>query len=125
MSSAWILVIPVSALAALWMRDRKQLTAQIETLSRQQEKTGRALSQFIEESEKIMREFSRLLPESAPAPVAPADPKLDTVEKRHMVWRLSAKGHSAAEIADRLMMPAGEVQLMLNLDPGKRRKLTA
>jgi len=68
----------------------------------------------LEAYRKISRELSgmeeRLLDLTAPS----QDPSLP-LERRYQVLRLSGKGLSSREISERLGMPGGEVELILNL----------
>ena len=132
-ASAWIMWIFIGALLVLWRRDRKRLSEKLQDLSLQQSQARRVLNEFIEETGKIVQQFARLLPHNAPAPVfttSPTDGGVSEsrylgIEKRHLVLSLAQKGHPTKEIAERLLLPSGEVELILNLDQTARAKVPA
>jgi hypothetical protein len=109
----WILV---TALLFFWLRDRKRLSQTMRELSGKQAQTQRAIDEFIEEMGKITQQFSRLLPATKSFQNGASEPRYLAVEKKHFVRSLAQKGHSVKEIAERLMLPSGEVELILNLD---------
>src|SRR4026208_1666292 len=89
----------------LYTRERKRFSEKLRELTQRQVGTERALTEFIEESEKIAREFSKRIPVvTADAPV-PAARKRRGSEKKHQVLNLAGKGRPVAEIADQLMLP--------------------
>jgi len=128
----WITLIPSVVLFALWMSDRTRFSRKVRELSTQQSETSRVLHELIDESSKITNEFARLLPKAALPTLSvgfnnnrAAKTERKGVEKRHLVMHLAQKGHSAREIADHLQMPAGEVDLILSLNQGRRTQVTA
>lgn len=128
----WITLIPSAVLFALWMSDRTRFSKKMRELATQQSETSRVLHEFIDESGKITQAFARLLPKASVPALSvgfnnnrTAKTERKGVEKRHMVMHLSQKGHSAREIAEHLQMPAGEVDLILNLNQGRRTQVTA
>jgi len=118
----------VGGISAFYFRERRQFLDRISELSKRLTASERALNEFIEESEKVAREFSRRLPSpraplaSANAPDTPgASPrKRKSTEKKTQVLNLAGKGRAAKEIAERLMLPAGEVELIMNLDSSRK-----
>jgi hypothetical protein len=128
-----MMVLVVSGVCALYYRERKQSSEKISELSGRQGRTERILKEFIEESEKVARELSRRLspaPDSLPATTTTDAPvasprKKRGAEKKHQVLNLAGKGRPAKEIAERLMLPAGEVELILNLDNSRKGQVSA
>jgi DNA-binding NarL/FixJ family response regulator len=82
----------------------KQITAQLD----ERIEEGRKLCVRLEELSRIEPERVVLRPPPAPAPGL-------HVSDRQKVLALAAKGFKAAEIAQRLKRPVGEVELILNL----------
>jgi hypothetical protein len=128
----WITLIPSAVLFALWMSDRTRFSKKVRELSTQQSETSRMLHELIDESGKITQAFARLLPKASSPALSvgfnnnrAAKTERKGVEKRHMVMHLAQKGHSRKEIAEHLQMPAGEVDLILNLNQGRRTQVTA
>jgi hypothetical protein len=124
-TSVWITWIAMGMLVFLWMRDKKRLSEKLQDLSLQQSGTHRLLNEFIEETGKIIQEFSRLMPANAPAPAFTSESRRPGFDKRHLVRNLAQKGHPVKEIAERLSLPSGEVELILNLDQSARTKAPA
>jgi hypothetical protein len=91
------------------------------------------LTEFIDESGKIAREFSKRMTAVSSAnankeeatPVAATTRKRRGSEKRHQVMNLAGKGRPVREIAERLMLPSGEVELILNLDQARKTRAEA
>ena len=131
-ASVWILWLLMGALVFLWVRDRKRFSEKLRNVSMQQSEAHRLLNEFIEENGKIVQQFSRLLPHNAAAAFEKSSPDSAVsdvrrlgVEKRHLVRSLAQKGHSIREIAERLLLPSGEVELILSLDQSSRTKVPA
>jgi hypothetical protein len=130
-----MMLIATAISIVLWMRDRKLFTQKLRELSAQQAETTYALNSFIDESGKITQHLTRLIGQNAtaaPAAVAepvktkePAKPRKKGVESRHMVSRLAQKGQSAKEIAERLLLPSGEVELMIHLNESAQKQVSA
>ena len=132
------LLLPILLCAGLlvfWISDRNRFTAQIRTLSYGQRELQTSLNGFMEESEKIALELSRLisanrmpisdLGEAGATGAGRRDtklsrPKKNATEKKHMVLNLAQKGRKVSEIAERLRIPPGEIELILNLNKSKR-----
>ena len=134
--SDWIvLLMPMLTVGAfvLYSRERKQFAERLQELSRRQSGTERALTEFIDESGKMAREFSKRMTAAVSAPLIKeaAEPAVATTrkrrgsEKRHQVLNLAGKGRPAKEIAERLMLPSGEVELILNLDQTRKARAEA
>ena len=105
----------------LYTRERKRFSEKLRELTQRQAGTERALTEFIEESEKIAREFSKRIPAVTADTPVPAARKRRGSEKKHQVLNLAGKGRPVAEIADQLMLPAGEVELILNLNQNRKK----
>ena len=116
-----LIAMAAAALLSLWIFDRNRLARQLASVSDRQRRLEIVLNGFMEESERITHQFSRLIG-TAPARHEPASsqPKNNGVEKKHLVMSLAQKGTTVSEIAERMMMPAGEVELILNLSRSKR-----
>lgn len=132
--TVWMMFLMTASVVFFYVRERKSFSEKLVELSRKQAGTERALGEFIQESEKIVREFARRLPTTsgtAPQPAAADEPvgattrKRRVGEKRHQVLNLAEKGQPANEIAERLMMPNGEVELILNLNQGRKARAHA
>jgi hypothetical protein len=131
--AVWMMSLMTGSILFLYIRERKLLANKLGELSRRQSGTERVLGEFIQESEKVAKEFSRRLsttPVAAPQletqePVVAAPRKRRTGEKRHQVLNLAEKGRPANEIAERLMIPNGEVELILNLNQGRKARAHA
>ena len=108
-------VLMVLALLAVWIPDRKRLARRLELVAAQQRELDAALNGFMEESGKIAIQLSRLV--SAKQSAAPYTPERRGIDKRSLVLGLAQKGTAVPEIAGRLMIPRGEVELILNLNP--------
>jgi hypothetical protein len=128
----WLTLIPTAVLFVFWMGDRTRFSKKVRELSAQQSETFRVLNELIDESGKITQEFARLLPKEALPRLSvgfnnnrAAKAERKGVEKRHMVMHLAQKGHSTREIAEHLQIPTGEVELILNLNQGRRTPATA
>jgi hypothetical protein len=121
----WLMCIVTASAFAFYTRERKLFSQKLRELSQKQVGTERALTEFIEESEKIAREFSKRMPavvtEPLVAPVAVTRKRRGS-DKKHQVLNLAGKGQPVNEIAERLMLPAGEVELILNLNQNRRAK---
>ena len=132
-SFVWLLSLLTVSAFILYARERKQFSEKLRELSQRQTGTERALTQFIDESARIAREFSKRVP--AVSSVLPqkeeAEPPVTTTrkrrgsEKRHQVLNLAGKGRPVKEIAERLMLPSGEVELILNLDQTRKTRAEA
>ena len=134
--SQWIVwLMPALTVSAfmLYARERKQFAERLQELSQRQSGTERALTEFIDESGKIAREFSKRMTavssananKEEAAPVASTTRKRRGSEKRHQVMNLAGKGRPVREIAERLMLPSGEVELILNLDQARKTRAEA
>ena len=131
----------VAGLFALWILDRRRFARRIQSLSQQQRESETVLSAFMEESEKISRQLSRLISLNRLTAVNSSkdqqdltytrrdpefvQPKNNGVGKRHLVLSLAQRGRSVPQIAERLMMPVGEIELILNLNRTTRAARTA
>jgi DNA-binding NarL/FixJ family response regulator len=133
-SFVWLLSVLTVGAFILYARERKQFSEKLSELSRRQTGTERALTEFIDESAKIAREFSKRVPAvSSPVlsnreevePPAATTRKRRGSEKRHQVLNLAGKGRPVKEIAERLMLPSGEVELILNLDQTRKTRAEA
>ena len=128
----WIAVmtlISTGIVVALWIWDRLLFVQKLQVLAGQQAETSRTLNEFILESGKIAQEFTRLLPQggASPEPLVQSReiPRKKGVEKRHMVLNLAQKGLSTRDIAAQLKLPAGEIDLIVNLNQSRQRPVTA
>ena len=125
--------ITAGACFLLWIRDRRRLTERLDQLALQHSRTRQMLDEFAEETAKITRQFSRLLSQDAPKPPLTRNPAGNAapesrylgVEKKHLVLSLAQKGHSTKEIAERLKLPSGEVDLILCLEQTSRARVPA
>ena len=128
-----VAVVLMTIPMALGIRERRRLDARLNTVSKQHRELQAVLNGFMEESEKIAAQLSRLIsanrlsiashsPESASSgPSADsAGFKSNGLDKKRLVLGLARKNHKVEEIAERLMIPKGEVELILNLSPEKR-----
>jgi hypothetical protein len=126
---SWIpaAVSAVAACVALWIlhRSRTSLKREVQSLQSGQKELNSVLQGFMEESEKVVAEFSRILsaertgpsrPDAEGAVVEHSRPKPRVgLDKKHHVLSLARKGVSTNEIASQLMMPQGEIQLIVDL----------
>ena len=126
MQTPLFIAIVVAGLLALWILDRRRFARRLQSLSKQQRESEALLSAFMEESEKITLQLSRLISTNRLTPeTAALRPKDNGVRKRHLVLSLAQRGRSVSQIAERLMMPVGEVELILNLNRTTRAVRTA
>ena len=130
MQTPLLIAMFVAGLFALWILDRKRFARRLQSLSEQQRESDAVLSAFIQESEKITLQLSRLISLNPLRPGNSSEteflqPKNNKVEKRYLVLSLIQKGRSVPQIAEQLMMPVGEVELILNLNRSKRTVRTA
>jgi DNA-binding NarL/FixJ family response regulator len=116
-------MLTISALI-LYARERKQFSQRLLELSQRQTGTERALTEFIDEPGRIAREFSKRMT-AAPESAVATTRKRRGSEKRHQVLNLAGKGQPVKEIAERLMLPSGEVELILNLDQTRKTRAEA
>ena len=130
--SIWMMWVTAGVLVILWTRDRKRLSEKLKELSVEQSQTRRQLIEFVEETGKVMQQFSRLLSRESTKDLLKAsrdggapESRYVGLEKRHLVLSLAQKGHSTKEIAERLMLPSGEVSLILSLDKSNRTRMSA
>lgn len=123
MHTPLLMAIGVAGLLALCILDRRRFARRLQSLSEQQRESETVLSAFMEESEKITFQLTRLI--SARRETEFLQPKNNGVEKRHLVLGLARRGRSVSQIAERLMLPAGEVELILNLNRTTRGVKTA
>ena len=121
---AWFMPFLTVSVLIFYARERKQFSERLQELSRRQTGTERALTEFIDESGRIAREFSKRMTPS-PEPVVATPRKRRGPEKRHQVLNLAEKGRPLKEIAERLMLPSGEVELILNLDQTRKARVEA
>jgi hypothetical protein len=141
MQTPLFIAMGIAVLLALWILDRRRFARRLQSLSEQQRESAALLSAFMEESEKITLQLSRLICSNR---LTPGDssreqrdsttmrreteclqPKNNGVGKRHLVLGLAQRGRSVSQIAERLMMPVGEVELILNLNRTTRAVRTA
>ena len=142
MQTPLFIAIGVAGLLALWTLDRGRFARRLRSLSEQQRESEAALSAFMEEFEKIILQLSRLISKNRLTLANSSrdrqdltsacgeterlqQPKNNGVGKRHLVLSLAQKGRSVPQIAERLMMPVGEVELILNLSRTSRAVRTA
>ena len=135
--SQWAVVmmsLVVGSVVCFYIREKKAFSEKLGELSRRQVGTERVLGEFIQESERVAKEFSRRLstaPSVSPQTeteqpfVVATTRKRRAGEKRHQVLNLAEKGQPANEIAERLMIPNGEVELILNLNQGRKARAHA
>ena len=126
MQTPLFMAIVVAGLLALWILDRRRFARRLQSISKQQLESEAVLSAFMEESEKITLHLSRLITTNRlTTETAVLRPKDNLVRKRHLVLSLAQRGRSVSQIAERLMMPVGEVELILNLNRTTRGVRTA
>lgn len=123
----------------IWLLDHSRQAKQFRQLKRQQETSQVALRKFMDECEKTFLEFSKVIAQQrekgavmAPiveqigneaVPVAilrgglmhDAGTKRTGIIKKNQVMHLADQGMTANEIAGRLDVPRGEIDLILNL----------
>ena len=131
--AVWTMCLMSASVLYFYLRERKSFAEKMGEMVRRQAGTERVLAEFIQESEKVARELSRRL-SAAPAVMSPTETQEPVVattrkrragEKRHQVLNLAEKGQPANEIAERLMIPNGEVELILNLNQSRKARAHA
>ena len=131
--AVWIMCLMSASVLYFYLRERKSFVEKMGELVRRQAGAERVLGEFIQESEKVARELSRRLsttptvitPTETQEPVVATTRKRRAGEKRHQVLNLAEKGQPANEIAERLMIPNGEVELILNLNQSRKARAHA
>jgi len=129
----WTMCLMSASVLYFYLRERKSFAEKMGEMVRRQAGTERVLGEFIQESEKVARELSRRLsttptvitPTETQEPVVATTRKRRAGEKRHQVLNLAEKGQPANEIAERLMIPNGEVELILNLNQSRKARAHA
>jgi len=129
----WTMCLMSASVLYFYLRERKSFAEKMGDMVRRQAGTERVLGEFIQESEKVARELSRRLsaaskvvsPTETQEPVVATTRKRRAGEKRHQVLNLAEKGQPANEIAERLMIPNGEVELILNLNQSRKARAHA
>ena len=101
---------------------RKQIRCELHVLRQELKQLQEALRCFVDESQKIAAQFARITKvEQAAAPDvgnAVRRAKASGIDRKHHVLHLSRKGATIDEIAEKLMLPQGEIQLILDLYSG-------
>ena len=123
--SDWLAVmtlISTAILLVLWIWDRMLFAQKLQVLAGQQLETSRTLHEFIDESGKIAQEFTRLLPRQESRST---EPKKRGAEKRRMVVQLAEKGLSTEKISEQVKLPAGEIDLIVNLNQSGTKQVPA
>lgn len=100
---------------------RKQIRCELHVLRQELKQLQEALRCFVDESQKMAAQFARITKlEQAAAPDSNAmrRAKGSGIDRKHHVLYLSRKGATIDEIAEKLMLPQGEIQLILDLYSG-------
>lgn len=128
-------ILLIAGLLAFWLRDRTRVARRLQSLCDRDRELEAVLNGFMEESERITVQLSRLIavnrlsiavsketenPSADRSEAESSRPKTNGLERRHLVVGLAQRGRSIPEIAERLMIPGGEVELILNLAQSRR-----
>jgi hypothetical protein len=127
--AGYLAVVGIVAFGASAFRGRTNLKRELQSLQREHRELKSMLHGFMEESGKIVTELSRIVTADRPKSTdtsaedcdktgGPDQPKAKPrhgIDRKHHVLSLARKGSSASDIAGQLMMPQGEVQLIMDL----------
>ena len=104
-----------------FVRSRTRTNGELQALSDKYQKLSAAFEDYVVEAEKIAQELSRRIKAERTAPAATeakAKSQRNGIDKKYHVLNLFKRGATVDEIAEKLRMPQGEIQLILNLYRG-------